>query len=158
MINDNGLTTKKYGRIQWDEVHSLNLENRNEHEVFTIRFKFNQRISIPSKIDKSQNRETYVAFQEEVVRRVAEVKRTGDEIVQYSNPYAGKVYRYLAYAMIIVLILLTPYVLYLTITGELTLKKLSAILLIYASTMPLIFNVAQAKIKLNKTVANKVQL
>ncbi|MEJ8756728.1 hypothetical protein WG947_06965 [Pontibacter sp. H259] len=158
IINDQGLTTRKHGEILWKEIQSLNLEDRNEHEVFTIKFRFNHKISIPSKIDESQNRETFVAFKEEVERRITEALSPVDELPQYSNAYDRKVYRYLAYIITIVLILLTPYVLYLVVAGEMTLKKLSAILLIYASSIPWILNVMQARMKkANKTVANQVQ-
>ena len=91
-------------------------------------------------------------------RRITEEIRPIDELLQYSNAYDRKVYRYLSYIITIVLILLTPYVLYLVVAGEMTLKKLSAFILIYASSIPLIVNVMQARMKkANKTVANQVQ-
>ena len=158
IINDQGLTTRKHGEIPWKEIHSLNLEDRNEHEVFTIKFRFNHKISIPSKIDESQNREIFVAFKQEVERRITEEIRPTDGLLHYSNAYDRKVYRYLSYIITIVLILLTPYVLYMVVAGEMTLKKLSAFLLIYASPIPLIVNIMQARMKkANKTVANRVQ-
>ncbi|MBD1399035.1 hypothetical protein H9Q13_17850 [Pontibacter sp. JH31] len=158
IINDQGLTSRKHGEILWNEIHSLNIEDRNELEVFTIKFRFDQEISIPSKIDESQNRKTFVAFKEEVERRMTEEIRPTDELLQYSNHYDRKVHRYVAYVMTIVLILLIPYILYLVVAGEMTLKKLSAILLIYGSSMPLIVNVMQARMKrANKIAANQVQ-
>ncbi|MER2997573.1 hypothetical protein [Pontibacter populi] len=150
VINEQGMTTRKYGEIKWEEVLGLNLDDRDEHEVFTIKLKSNHKISIPSKIDDSLNRKIFVAFQEEVTRRVAENKKSGDEVLQYSSTYDGKVYRYIAFAMAIVLILVTLYVLYLIITGEITLKTLSAVFLIYASCLPLIIKVAQAKMVKSK--------
>ena len=138
LITNDGLQTTKHGLVKWNEVHGLDIKDTHEHEVLAIRFKLREKISIPSKINDSPNRQTFVAFREDMERRVLEARNSEDGIMQHSYAYGGKGYRVLGYVLLLALILLTPYVLYVVAIGEMTAAKSISVFVVYASVLPLL--------------------
>lgn len=136
LITDDGLHTSKHGLVRWGEVQGLKIVDSVEHEVLTIRFQEKEKISIPSAIIGNPNRQTFVAFREEMERRLLEARSPEDEPVKHAYAYSGKGYRVLGYVLLLALLLFTPYVLYLVIMGEMTAEKLVSAIVVYGSVLP----------------------
>jgi hypothetical protein len=146
LVNEDGLHTSKHGLVKWSEVHGLDLEDRLEAEVLTIRFKLKEKIVIPSKIEESANRQNFVAFREDVERRVAEAPNSEVGTMQHSYAYGGKGYRMFGYILLLALFLFTPYVLYVLVIGEMTPGKSGSVVLFYGCVLPMLGRIFREEI------------
>ncbi|SFH29494.1 hypothetical protein [Pontibacter chinhatensis] len=139
LVNDDGLYTSKHGLIKWGEVRGLELKDGAGTEVLIIRFKLRGRIVIPSKIDDSLNRQTFVAFREDVASHISRATAAAEtKTIQHSYAYSGKGYRVFGYILLLALFLLTPYVFYLLVTEGMTAKKMVSVLVVYTLTLPML--------------------
>lgn len=138
LVNEDGLHTSKHGLVKWSEVHSLDLEERLESEVLTIRLRLKEKIVIPSRIEESLSRQTFVAFTKDVERRISEASDSEIGPLQQSYAYGGKGYRMLGYLFLLTLFLFTPYVLYTLVIGDMTAKKFVSVIVVYSVTLPIL--------------------
>lgn len=146
LITDYGLQTSKHGLVKWGEVQGLKIVDSLEHEVLTIRFQGKEKISIPSEIIGNPNRQTFIAFREEMERRLSEARSPEDELVQRAYAYSGKGYRALGYILLLALILFTPYVLYSVVMGEMTTGKSVSVIVVYGSVLPVLSRIFRDEI------------
>ncbi|NDK55046.1 hypothetical protein [Pontibacter fetidus] len=146
LVNEDGLHTSKHGLVKWSEVHSLDLEDRLEAEVLTIRLRHNEKIVIPSRKEESPNRQTFVAFREDIEKRFSEEPNTEVGAIQESYAYGGKGYRMLGYTLLLTLCLLTPYVLYVLVIGDMTAKKFVSVIVVYSVTLPMLGRIFREEI------------
>jgi hypothetical protein len=146
LVNEDGLHTSKHGLVKWSEVHGLNLEDRLEAEVLTIRLSLKEKIVIPSRIEESPNRQTFVAFRKDIEKRVSEASNTEVGTTQESYAYGGKGYRMLGYMLLLTVFLFTPYVLYILIMGDMTAKKFVAVIVVYSVTLPMLGRIFREEI------------
>lgn len=145
-INNEGLLTKKFGLVKWKDIKSLKLVDYSESEIYTIRFHGNRKITIPSKINNSTNRKTFVAFINEIEKRVSQERGSIKEITQYAYAYEGKGIRIMGYVTILMLLIITPYVVYCWITGKMEAKKIGALATIYGSALPFLYNIFRKRL------------
>ena len=138
LLSEDGLFTKKYGLIKWPEVDSLGLMDNNETEIFTIRLQSGKKISIPSTINNSLNRQTFLSFKNEVQSQIAQRKNTSQSTIQHSYAFEGKGYRLFGYALILILIIVTVYAITVGFKGEISGKELTGLITAYGAGLPMI--------------------
>jgi hypothetical protein len=138
LVNEIGLLTRKYGFIKWQQVEDLKLLDNVDDELFTIRLQSGTKIRIPSAINESPNRKTFLAFKSEVQSRVAQSRNATHNIIQHAYTFEGKGYRLLGYIFILALIIVTPYAIFLWVTGGMSAGKFVSAIVVYSSALPII--------------------
>jgi hypothetical protein len=146
LITDDGLHTSKHGLVRWDEIQGLKVVDSVEHEVLTVRFQEKENISIPSQIMGNPNRQTFVAFREEMERRLSEARSPEDAPVQHAYAYSGKGYRAVGYVLLLALVLSIPYVLYSVAMGEMTVGKSVSAIVCIGGLLPLLGRIFRDKL------------
>jgi hypothetical protein len=137
-VNEKGLFNRKFGWIKWEDVESVNLKDYYENEILTIRFKLKHKISIPSNINSSQNRSQFLAFKKDLINWVSRVPNSKSGIIHKTYAYAGKGFKLLGYISILAIILVTIYTINSWMEGEMSARKIPALIMVYSSAFTLI--------------------